>query len=69
MSGTPFCMLPVTSLNRSKIGNGKPGEIFTSLINQWSKNVGLDIKEQIKSWDKKFKNNNKSAAPTPYEFK
>ena len=30
MSGTPFCILPVTSLNRVKIGNGKPGEIFLS---------------------------------------
>ena len=28
MSGTPFCILPVTSLNRVKIGTGKPGEIL-----------------------------------------
>ena len=31
MSGTPFCVLPVTSLNRSKIGSGKPGKIFKKI--------------------------------------
>ena len=28
MTGTPFCMLPVTSLNSIKIGNGKRGKKF-----------------------------------------
>ena len=69
MSGTPFCMLPVTTLNRSKIGDGTPGKIFNQLINKWSENVGLDIKKQIFEWDKKHKSKVKSSAPTPYEFK
>lgn len=69
MSGTPFCMLPVTSLNRSKIGDGNPGNIFNLLINKWSENVGVDIKKQIKEWDIKNKLKDKSSAPTPYEFK
>ena len=30
MTGTPFCALPVTSLNGLDIGNGKPGPIFNS---------------------------------------
>jgi len=69
MSGTPFCMLPVTSLNRSKIGNGNPGKIFNLLINKWSENVEVDIKKQIRDWDIKNKFKDKSSAPTPYEFK
>jgi len=68
MSGTPFCILPVTSLNRVKIGNGKPGEIFSELLKKWSKNVGINISQQIKDWDKK--NIQKEIpATTPYEFK
>ena len=68
MSGTPFCILPVTSLNRVKIGTGKPGEIFTELLKKWSKNVGINISQQIKDWDKK--NIQKEIpATTPYEFK
>ena len=68
MSGTPFCILPVTSLNRVKIGTGKPGEIFTELLKKWSKNVGINISQQIKEWDKK--NIQKEIpATTPYKFK
>ena len=52
MSGTPFCILPVTRLNRVKIGNGKPGR-FSELLKKWSKNVGINISQQIKKWDKK----------------
>ncbi len=69
MSGTPFCVLPVTSLNRSKIGSGKPGKIFKKILKRWSENVEVDIAQQIKNWDKKFKNKRKSKAPSPYEFK
>lgn len=64
MTGTPFCMLPVTSLNGIAIGEGRVGEIFLKLINKWSKNVGVDIQGQIKSWQ----NKNLSNSPTPYNF-
>ena len=68
MTGTPFCILPVVSLNDLQIGDGKPGKVFTSLLNKWSENVGLDIKKQILNWDKK--NKNKSQIKTsPYQFK
>lgn len=65
MTGSPFCMLPVTSLNGIKIGNGEVGMVFTALLDRWSKNVGINIKQQIQSWQSK----SQSDAPTPYTFK
>ena len=65
ITGTPFCMLPVTSLNNIKIGNGKVGKIFDSLLTLWSKEQKVDIKHQIKAWDK---NSKKTKAITPYKF-
>ena len=50
MTGTPFCLLPVTSLDGLPIGNGKPGAVTRQLLEQWSKNVHVDIPRQIKSW-------------------
>ena len=66
MSGTPFCMLPVTSLNGEKIGSGQVGEIFSRLLAKWSGNVGVDIKTQIQHWGT---NSGASKSPTPYQFK
>ena len=51
MTGTPFCMLPVTSLNDVKIGDGKVGSDFKKLLEQWSSNMNLDIAKQIKEWN------------------
>ena len=34
ITGTPFCMLPVTSLNHIKIGEGKVGKIYTTLLKE-----------------------------------
>ena len=67
MTGTPFCMLPVTSLNGNKIRKGKVGEIFSQLINQWSKNINVDIISQIEQWN--LDNTNSSNGTTPYQFK
>lgn len=67
MTGTPFCMLPVTSINSIKIGNGKRGPITNKLLDQWSKNVGLDIETQIKNYNLEDKNK-KQNGPTPYRF-
>jgi branched-chain amino acid aminotransferase len=66
MTGTPFCMLPVTSLNSLKIGDGARGKIFNKLLSRWNKNVGLDIELQIKNWDKKNKKD--ISGVTPYKF-
>lgn len=68
MTGTPFCMLPVTNLNSLTIGNGKRGKIFNKLLNCWSENVGVDIEKQIKAWNKKDKKK-LTEGITPYSFK
>ena len=65
MTGTPFCMLPVTSLNGIQIGDGKVGQIFKKVLARWSSNVKVDIEHQIKSW----KSNREISSPTPYKFK
>ena len=64
MTGTPFCMLPVTSLNRVNIGNGSVGSVFTSLLNAWGSHVGVNIQNQIQSWS----NSSNITGPTPYQF-
>jgi branched-chain amino acid aminotransferase len=66
MTGTPFCMLPVTSLNGLKISDGARGKIFNKLLSRWNENVGLDIELQIKNWDKKSKKT--VSGVTPYKF-
>jgi len=68
MSGTPFCMLPVTSINGQQIGDGKMGSITQRLLNIWGKNVGVDIVSQIKEWNKNSRKQ-MSDAPSPYAFK
>lgn len=68
MTGTPFCMLPVTKLNGIPIGLGTVGQGFRRIIKQWSENIGLDIINQIKDWNS-VDLEQKSESPTPYEFK
>jgi branched-chain amino acid aminotransferase len=69
MTGTPFCMLPVTSLNGIPIGSGKVGDNFSRLLNQWGDNTGVDIAKQIKKWDSETIPSGLGSAPTPYRFK
>ena len=66
MMGTPFCMLPVTSLNGIPIGTGEVGSAFTKILRQWSETVDVDIKAQIQAWSDACETSN---APTPYQFK
>ena len=68
MTGTPFCILPVTSLNNVSIGNRKMGNVTKKLIEIWSKNVNVDIIQQIKEYSKEISLIN-SKAPNPYQFK
>jgi len=63
-TATPFCMLPVTSINGQSIGNGAPGAMYNDLLQRWSKDVGVDIKGQIQAWDKGAKE-----GPSAYKFK
>jgi branched-chain amino acid aminotransferase len=69
MTGTPFCMLPVTALNGNPIGTGKVGDVFTRILNQWSSNTGVDVKGQIQRWDTERGDIAGASAPTPYRFK
>ncbi len=67
MTGTPFCMLPVTSLNSVTIGSGKMGSITRHLLDRWGRNVGVDIIGQIKQWN--FEDEGKTVGGTsPYSF-
>ena len=68
MTATPFCMLPVTSIHNNNIGEGKRGPIFDKLLDRWSTNVGVNIEEQIKKFNKELESNGISG-PSPYQFK
>lgn len=65
MTGTPFCLLPVTGLNSVPIGNGRMGRITKMLLDKWSANVGVDIIGQIKGFNKEI---DSFSGPTPYSF-
>ena len=69
LTGTPFCILPTTTLNNVKIGNGKMGKVTTLLLDEWSENVGVNIVKQIKSYGKEVAAFDDSKSPTPYKFK
>lgn len=68
MTGTPFCLLPVTKLNGSVIGDGKMGKVTKLFLDKWSTNVGVDIAGQIKKFNKNLPKS-KVNVPTPYSFK
>ncbi len=68
MTATPFCILPVATLNGRRIGKSPMGKATKLLLDMWSKNVGVDIAKQIQDWDKTAKKNGSNAA-TPYQFK
>lgn len=68
MTGTPFCILPVSSLNSIPIGSGPMGKITRRLLDAWSSEVGVDIIWQIKKWDSE-RGDQVSTGPSPYSFK
>ena len=68
MTGTPFCILPVSSLNSISIGNKPMGEITCRLLDTWGNEVGVDIVKQIKKWDSEG-GEKASTGPSPYSFK
>ncbi len=67
MTGTPFCLLPVTGLNSAPIGDGKRGKITQQLLTAWSESVGLDVEKQIKEYSAEVKSLGGGGA-TPYRF-
>jgi branched-chain amino acid aminotransferase len=66
MTATPFCILPVSSINYIELTKGM-GPITKLLLDKWSKNVGVDISNQIKMFNTEHKIS--SDVPTPYNFK
>ena len=68
LTGTPFCVLPVTRLNNAEIGDGEMGKITKLLLDTWSKNVGVDILAQIVKYTEDVKRKS-AGAPSPYSFK
>ncbi len=46
-SSTPYCLMPVASVNGQTIGPRVPGPVYQKLIVAWNDLVGLDIIEQI----------------------
>lgn len=69
MTGTPFCILPVTSLNFQKINSKHPADITKILLDQWSKNVKVDIVQQIKNFAREKEVKKILSGPSPYQFK
>ena len=66
MAGTPFCVLPVTKLNNTDIGDGKVGPIYKKLLKTWGDVNKVDVEKQIKNWNKKMDN---TVTIGPYKFK
>ncbi len=46
LTSTAPCVLPVTRFDGRPIGDGRPGEVFTSLLKAWNELAGLDIAAQ-----------------------
>ena len=51
LTGTPFCMLPVVSLDGKPIGDGQIGPVYKETIRKWSDLVNCDFDRQIIAWD------------------
>ncbi len=64
ITGTPFCMLPVTAINAVQIGAGRRGPVFDRLLEAWGAEVGLDIEAQLREYERDV-----AAGSTPYQFK
>lgn len=47
LTSTPHCLLPITRFNGREIGDGRPGPVFQSLIEAWSRLVNVDIINQM----------------------
>lgn len=66
MTGTPFSVLPVSSLNSIQIGQSPMGPITRRLLEKWGSNVGVDIEQQIKEFNKEI---GEASGSSPYGFR
>jgi branched-chain amino acid aminotransferase len=52
LASTPYCLAPVTRINGLTIGSGATdGPIFSRLMAAWSERVGLDLLQQIMTYE------------------
>ena len=66
-TSTPFCVLPITKINGSPIGTGKPGPMVEKLHQLWNEDVGLEIIAQAREFGKRTKSVT-AAGPSTYRF-
>jgi len=52
VTSTTYCLLPVTRIDESEIGDGQPGPVSRRLLSAWSSCVGLDIVGQARNGGK-----------------
>ena len=45
-TGSSYCLMPITRVDRRPIGDGRPGPITEQLLAAWSEMVGVDIVDQ-----------------------
>lgn len=50
-AGTPFGMIPITSIDGILLGDGKPGPMYQRIVEQWNGLVNIDHRAQIQAWD------------------
>ncbi len=65
-TATPFCMVPCYRLDDHQLEFRNEESLFNSLLSLWSKEVGIDIENQISVWNSGERYEGES--PTPYKF-
>lgn len=50
LTSTPWCLLPVTSIDGIPVGDGRPGPIYRRLLAGWNELTGLDVAQQGQSF-------------------
>jgi branched-chain amino acid aminotransferase len=50
-TATPWCIIPITSINGQEIGKGKVGPMTKFLTDKWIEAVKCDFVEQARKWD------------------
>ena len=45
-TSTPFCLIPISKIDKRQITDQVPGPITTQLLAAWSESIGLDIVDQ-----------------------
>ena len=50
LTSTPSCILPATRFDGRPVGTGRPGPVFTKLVEAWSEAVGVDIAAQARHY-------------------